>query len=64
MVLVLIFTARFFIEFVKEDQVGFEAGMKFNMGQLLSFPYIFIGIGCMVYGYVKTNRRVGAQGLE
>jgi prolipoprotein diacylglyceryltransferase len=34
LVLVLIFMARFVIEFVKEDQVGFEDGMTFNMGQL------------------------------
>jgi prolipoprotein diacylglyceryltransferase len=31
LVLVLIFTARFIIEFVKENQVGFEDGMTFNM---------------------------------
>jgi prolipoprotein diacylglyceryltransferase len=39
----LIFTARFFIEFLKEDQVAFEAGMKLNMGQLLSIPFIILG---------------------
>lgn len=54
--LVLIFTARFFIEFVKERQVAFEEGMKLDMGQLLSIPYILIGIGFMIYGMRKTNR--------
>ncbi len=39
-----IFTARFFIEFVKENQVPFEAGMTLNMGQLLSIPFIIIGV--------------------
>lgn len=38
------FTARFFIEFVKENQVAFESGMTLNMGQLLSIPFIIIGI--------------------
>lgn len=56
LVLVLIFTARFFIEFVKEDQVGFEKGMTFNMGQLLSLPYIVVGIGFMIYGLWKTKK--------
>jgi prolipoprotein diacylglyceryl transferase len=42
--MILVFTARFFIEFVKEDQVGFEAGMSFNMGQWLSIPFIIAGI--------------------
>jgi len=40
----LIFIARFFIEFLKEDQVAFEAGMGLNMGQLLSIPFILIGL--------------------
>ncbi len=55
LVLVLIFVARFLIEFVKENQVGFEDGMSFNMGQLLSLPYIFIGIGFMIYGLTRTK---------
>jgi prolipoprotein diacylglyceryl transferase len=53
---VLFFTARFVIEFVKEDQVGFEEGMTFNMGQLLSLPYIVVGIGFMIYGLWKTKK--------
>jgi phosphatidylglycerol:prolipoprotein diacylglycerol transferase len=54
LVLVLIFTARFIIEFVKENQVGFEDGMTFNMGQLLSLPYIFVGVGFIIFGIRKT----------
>ena len=42
--LILVFSARFFIEFLKEDQVGFEAGMNLNMGQLLSIPLVLIGV--------------------
>ena len=52
---VLFFTARFLIEFVKEDQVGFEEGMTLNMGQLLSIPFILIGIGFMIYGQRRTK---------
>jgi prolipoprotein diacylglyceryl transferase len=37
-------TVRFFIEFLKEDQVAFEATMKLNMGQWLSIPFIILGI--------------------
>lgn len=53
---VLFFFARFIIEFLKEDQVGFEKGMTFNMGQLLSLPYIAVGIGFMIYGLWKTKK--------
>ena len=48
--LVLVFTSRFFIEFLKEDQVAFEATMKINMGQWLSIPFIVAGL----WGLYKT----------
>ena len=38
-----IFTFRFFIEYTKDIQVDFESGMLFNMGQLLSVPFIIVG---------------------
>jgi prolipoprotein diacylglyceryltransferase len=41
--LVLVFAFRFFIEFLKENQSGFEAGMALNMGQLLSIPFVIAG---------------------
>ena len=45
--LTLIFTFRFFIEYTKDIQVDFESGMLLNMGQILSIPFIAIGIYCM-----------------
>ena len=41
--LVALFGVRLLIEFVKNDQVDFEAGMVLNMGQLLSLPFIIGG---------------------
>jgi phosphatidylglycerol---prolipoprotein diacylglyceryl transferase len=52
----LIFIARFFIEFLKEPQVAFEATMKLNMGQLLSIPFILLGIGG-IYWSLKNKKR-------
>ncbi len=52
---VLFFTARFLIEFVKENQVGFEDEMTINMGQLLSLPFILVGIGFIIYGLSRTK---------
>jgi len=40
----MIFTARFFIEFIKEEQEAFEKGMTLNMGQLLSIPFVIAGV--------------------
>lgn len=57
--LTYIFTARFFIEYTKDIQVDFENGMLFNMGQLLSIPFIIIGIACMKGG--KWMEKLGIR---
>jgi len=49
-----IFVFRFFIEFLKEDQVDFERTMALNMGQWLSIPFILIGIYFMFFYGKKT----------
>ena len=48
--LFLIFTSRIFIEYTKENQEAFENGMLFNMGQLLSVPFVLLGLYCMMGG--------------
>jgi len=57
---ILIFTARFFIEFLKEDQVPFEHTMKLNMGQLLSIPFIVLG-GVWLYFTLKQKKKAEIQ---
>ena len=47
--LIGIFLTRFFIEFVKINQVAFEEGMTLNMGQWLSVPFIIIGVASVWY---------------
>ena len=51
--LTVCFGARFLIEFIKNDQVEFEANMALNMGQLLSIPFVLLGIGFLVYAYTQ-----------
>ena len=41
---VLVFGLRFLYEFLKENQEAFEDGMALNMGQILSIPFIIIGL--------------------
>jgi prolipoprotein diacylglyceryl transferase len=53
--MIALFSARFLIEFVKNDQVAFEAGMSFNMGQMLSLPFIFAGIGLLIWTKAKPR---------
>jgi phosphatidylglycerol---prolipoprotein diacylglyceryl transferase len=51
--LLVMFVFRFCIEFVKEDQVAFEAGQFLNQGQRLSIPFILIGIVILVIAMRK-----------
>ncbi|MFY7826894.1 MAG: prolipoprotein diacylglyceryl transferase [Flectobacillus sp.] len=53
--LILVFTARFFLEFFKENQVSFENQMSLNMGQLLSLPFVILGVGLLI-------RRLSSEG--
>jgi prolipoprotein diacylglyceryl transferase len=55
--LILLFTFRFFVEFLKENQTGFEEGMAFNMGQLLSVPFILLGV-ILIVRSVKNIKSV------
>ncbi len=49
------FLSRFLIEFVKENQEQFEEGMLINMGQILSIPFILIGIYLVYRGLQKKE---------
>ena len=45
--LTYIFTFRFFVEFLKINQVNFENSLPLDMGQLLSIPFVILGVWCM-----------------
>lgn len=47
--MIMIFLQRFLVEFLKENQVGFEDQLALNMGQWLSIPMIVIGLAIMAY---------------
>ena len=50
------FATRFFIEFIKNDQVAFEADMTLNMGQLLSIPFAIAGVLLIIWAL--THKKV------
>lgn len=52
---IVCFGMRFLIEFIKEPQVAFEDNMVLNMGQILSIPFILIGIGFLVYAFIRKQ---------
>lgn len=55
--LFLLFTFRIIVEFFKENQTGFEEGMAFNMGQLLSVPFVILGV-ILIVRSLKKNKNV------
>jgi prolipoprotein diacylglyceryl transferase len=48
---IVCFGMRFIIEFIKEPQVEFEETMALDMGQILSIPFIILGIFFLIYAY-------------
>jgi prolipoprotein diacylglyceryltransferase len=57
----MVFVARFLIEFIKENQVDFEDNLTINMGQILSLPYILVGIVFMIYGLINNSKLSGVK---
>ncbi|MBR4481036.1 MAG: prolipoprotein diacylglyceryl transferase [Prevotella sp.] len=53
--LAYIFTFRFFIEYTKEIQEAFEASLPIDMGQILSIPFIILGVYCMIRAKKKVS---------
>lgn len=51
--LILVFGCRFFIEFLKEYQSAFERALPLDMGQLLSLPFIAVGIAFLIWSRRK-----------
>ena len=51
--LVTVFGFRFFVEYLKANQVAFEEGMALNMGQWLSIPLVIAGL----YFMFTSNKR-------
>jgi len=57
--LILLFTFRFFVEFLKEVQEPFEKGLILDMGQLLSVPFVIIGVILIVWS-LKQNKSIAS----
>ncbi len=63
--LTTIFTFRFLVEYSKEVQEAFEASLPIDMGQILSIPFMIIGIYCLCQGKaVKKYNILGKPDAE
>ena len=60
--LIILFSLRFIDEFFKINQVAFEDELALNMGQILSIPFVLIGIGILIYN--ARRPRVASTGTS
>ena len=51
-----IFLMRFLLEYTKENQESFEDSMFFNMGQILSIPFIVLGLYLILRSYIQSSK--------
>lgn len=53
--LIFMFTARFILEYFKENQVAFENEMVLNMGQILSIPFMIVGLVLVIWSLKRPK---------
>ncbi len=59
--MILIFTSRFLIEFLKENQVEWEDGRLLNQGQVLSIPAILLGFIALFIALRNGKKKVAQE---
>ena len=54
--MVILWSLRFFYEYLKENQEAFEYGLPINMGQILSIPLFIAGMYILLQSYRNSNK--------
>ncbi|MDF1874446.1 prolipoprotein diacylglyceryl transferase [Sulfurimonas sp. SAG-AH-194-I05] len=54
----LIFSVRIVVEFVKVRQASYSEEMLFSTGQLLSVPFLLVGLGLIIIALYKKEKKV------
>ena len=62
--LILLFGARFFIEFIKLGQTDRDAELAINTGQILSIPFVIAGIYILWKGLQKDRSETNVDHLQ
>lgn len=55
--LTLVFSARFIIEFVKEKQAAYSSEFFMTTGQMLSIPFLIIGLALIIWSLTRTKEQ-------
>lgn len=59
--MVFLFSFRFLVEFLKNNQEGFEESMFLNMGQILSIPVVVTGMIILLWSWHHRGLRMKDQ---
>jgi prolipoprotein diacylglyceryl transferase len=59
--LLLVFTARFFIEFVKQRQAAYEQNLRWSVGQWLSLPFIVAGALLLWRAWTRSRPKLDLE---
>ena len=62
--LILLFGARFLIEFIKLGQTDRDAELAINTGQILSVPFVLAGIYILWKGLQKERENTNVDHLK
>jgi phosphatidylglycerol---prolipoprotein diacylglyceryl transferase len=54
--LVMMFTTRFLLEYTKTRQASYTTDLPFTTGQMLSIPYILVGIVWIVWAFKSASK--------
>jgi prolipoprotein diacylglyceryltransferase len=54
--LVIMFTTRFFLEYTKTRQATYTTDLPFTTGQMLSVPYIIVGILWIIWAFTSESK--------
>ncbi len=57
----LLFTARFLLEYTKTEQADYATTLPFTVGQMLSVPFVFLGILWVIWAFGSTAKAVRWQ---
>ncbi len=60
--LTTVFTARFLLEFVKKEQEAFEKSLPLDMGQILSIPFILLGVYFLYRAWKRKKKEEERRG--
>lgn len=60
--LTMIFAVRFLVEYIKEPQASYTLGFGFNTGQLLSIPFLIVGVLALTISLLR--KRMSLNGTE